>query len=86
MVAVSPFVEGHAVKGPTDEFCRQAGIPLTAAGIAAAYEDLVDGVIADEPAASERPAWLQTDTLMDTPERRRDLAAATLEFAMTLRR
>ncbi len=86
VVAVSPFVDGHAVKGPTDEFCRQAGIPLTAAGIAVAYEDLVDGVIADEPAASQRPAWLQTDTLMDTPERRRDLAAATLEFAMTLRR
>jgi LPPG:FO 2-phospho-L-lactate transferase len=86
VVAVSPFVEGHAVKGPTDEFCRQAGIPLAAAGIAMAYEDLVDGVIADEPAASGYAAWLQTDTLMDSPERRRELAASTLEFAMTLRR
>jgi LPPG:FO 2-phospho-L-lactate transferase len=85
VVAVSPFVEGHAVKGPTDEFCRQAGIPLAASGLAMAYEDLVDGVIADEPAAFGHPAWLQTDTLMDTPERRRAFAAATLEFATTLR-
>ena len=35
VVAVSPFVGGHAVKGPTESFCAQAGIEASAAGIVA---------------------------------------------------
>jgi LPPG:FO 2-phospho-L-lactate transferase len=46
VVAVSPFVGGHAVKGPTDAFCEHAGIPLGAAGIAEAYADVIDGLVA----------------------------------------
>ncbi len=37
VVAVSPFVGGRAVKGPTEAFCAQAGIEPSAAGIVAAY-------------------------------------------------
>ena len=43
VVAVSPFVGGHAVKGPTESFCAQAGIELSAAGIVAAYDGVLDG-------------------------------------------
>ena len=81
-VAVSPFVGGHAVKGPTEEFCAQAGIELSAAGIAAAYEGLLDGVVADEEAPGI--PTLAIDTLMDTPEDRRRVADRTLEFAVSL--
>jgi len=82
VVAVSPFVGGRSVKGPTEPFCEQAGIELSAAGIAGAYGDAIDGVVGDEPSGA--PAELVTDTLMDTPEARARLAREVLDFAATL--
>jgi hypothetical protein len=76
-------VGGHAVKGPTDDFCQSAGIDLSGQGIADAYRDIVDGVVADEPV--EGTPALETDTLMDTAEARRAVATKILEFAGTLR-
>jgi LPPG:FO 2-phospho-L-lactate transferase len=83
VVAVSPFVGGGAVKGPTDDFCRSAGIELSARGIAEAYREVIDGIVADEP-VDGAPA-LVMDTLMDSPEARRAIGARTLEFAASLR-
>ena len=83
-VAVSPFVGGRAVKGPTEAFCAHAGIPATAQGVTGAYTDVLDGVVADEPVTGLEA--LEIDTLMDTPEARRMVAAATLDFARGLAR
>jgi LPPG:FO 2-phospho-L-lactate transferase len=82
VVAVSPFVGGRAVKGPTEAFCAHAGIDASAQGIAATYEKIVDGVVADE--AVDGVAALECDTLMDTPPARRRVAEATLDFARSL--
>jgi LPPG:FO 2-phospho-L-lactate transferase len=82
VVAVSPLVGGHALKGPTELFCAFEGIEQTASGIAGAYAGLLDGMVADEPAA-DLPT-LVTDTRMDTPEGQRRLAAETLDFARSL--
>jgi LPPG:FO 2-phospho-L-lactate transferase len=82
VVAVSPFVGGRAVKGPTELFCAFAGIDQSASGIASAYEGLLDGIVSDEPV--ESLPTLVTDTLMDTAEARRRLAAETLDFARSL--
>jgi LPPG:FO 2-phospho-L-lactate transferase len=82
VVAVSPFVEGKALKGPTDLFCDFAGIELSAAGIASVYGDLLDGVVADEPV--DGVPCLVDDTVMDSAESRRRLAAGTLKFARSL--
>jgi LPPG:FO 2-phospho-L-lactate transferase len=79
LVAVSPFVGGHAVKGPTDDFCRSAGIELSAQGIADAYRDVIDAVVADEPV--EGVPALVTDTLMTGDAERRELARKILDFA-----
>jgi LPPG:FO 2-phospho-L-lactate transferase len=84
VVAVSPFVGGRAVKGPTEAFCAHAGIAPGAQGIADHYGDLLDGLVADEPAEGVPVA--QTDTLMDSPEARRRVASFTLEFAASLAR
>jgi len=87
VVAVSPFVGGRAVKGPTEPFMAHAGLPLGVAGVLAAYEGVLDGVVCDErPAAAEGPPALVTDTLMDSPAARRRLAAETLDFARGLAR
>ncbi len=82
VVAVSPFVGGEAIKGPTRLFCDHAGIPVGAQGVVEAYGDLLDGVVADEPVRGL--AALETDTLMDTPAARTRLATTTLEFAGAL--
>jgi LPPG:FO 2-phospho-L-lactate transferase len=82
VVAVSPFVGGGAVKGPTDDFCRSAGIELSAQGIADLYRDVIDGVVADEPVEGV-PVQVM-DTLMDTPEKRREVATKILQFAGSL--
>ena len=82
VVAVSPFVGGRVLKGPTAAFCRWAGLPLGAGALTAAYGDVLDGVVADE--AGGGVAWLELDTLMDTPASRSALASATLEWATSL--
>ena len=84
VVAVSPFVGGEVLKGPTLEFCRWAGIEASAAGVAEAYSGLLDGIVADEDV--DGLPCLVTDTLLDTPESRARVARETLDFAASLRR
>jgi LPPG:FO 2-phospho-L-lactate transferase len=84
VVAVSPIVGGEVVKGPTDAFLAWAGLPASAAGVAQAYEGLLDGMVADEPVAG-LPA-LETDTRMDDAESRRRVAEDVLRFTESLRR
>ena len=45
VVAVSPYVAGQVVKGPTDLFMAAVGRPSTAAGVASLYEGLIDGMV-----------------------------------------
>jgi LPPG:FO 2-phospho-L-lactate transferase len=80
VVAVSPFVDGRSLKGPTEHFCAWAGVETSAAGIVRAYADLIDGVVADE-AVDGVPAHA-TDTLMDGAAARRRLAAEVVEFGL----
>jgi len=82
VVAVSPFVGGRAVKGPTEAFCDHAAIEPSATGVATVYEGLLEGVVADEQAAGV--PTLVMDTLMDAPEGRRLVAERTLDFASSL--
>jgi LPPG:FO 2-phospho-L-lactate transferase len=84
VVAVSPFVGGRAVKGPTDAFMDHAGLEHSASGIAEAYAAVIDGLVADEPA--EGVPVLVTDTLMEDPAGRRRLAEATLAHCASLNR
>jgi len=82
VVAVSPFVGGRSIKGPSEHFCAWAGIEPSAGGIARAYAEAIDGVVADEPAES-LPS-LVTDTLMEGPESMRRLARDVLDFGRGL--
>ena len=84
VLAVSPFVGGRSLKGPTEHFCAWAGIEPSAGGIARAYADVIDAVVADEEV--EGLPCLVTDTLLDTPERRRRLAGEIWSFAKSLSR
>lgn len=86
VVAVSPFVGGRAVKGPTDAFMEQAGLERSAGGIAEAYRGVIDALVADEPVPGSDLPVLVTDTLMEGAAGRRRLAEATLDHAQRARR
>jgi len=89
VVAVSPFVAGRAVKGPTEEFMAAVGRPVSAAGVASLYAGLIDAMVVDEDDPDPPPDGLDTlscRTLMEGAEGRRALAARVLGFARSLAR
>ncbi len=82
VVAVSPIVGGQVLKGPTAACLTWAGRSVDAAGVAAAYDGLLDGLVADERLAGL--PTLETDTLMADADGRRRVACETLDFARAL--
>lgn len=87
VVAVSPFVAGKVIKGPTDKFMRATGKQPSVGGLIDAYRGVIDAVIVDaadpDPPPNSIPVAM-IDTLMDGAQRRREVAAATLEFCESL--
>lgn len=84
IVAVSPFVRGRVLKGPTAAFMRWAGLPTGAAGVIACYGDLLSAIACDEPLDSELPT-LVVPTDMSEPGAASALADRVLRFAESLR-
>jgi LPPG:FO 2-phospho-L-lactate transferase len=82
VIAVSPLVRGDVLKGPTRACLEWAGHSLTADGVAAHYEGLIDGLVADE--RTDRVPVLETDVLMADPAGRRRVAERALGFALAL--
>jgi LPPG:FO 2-phospho-L-lactate transferase len=87
IVAVSPYVAGKVVKGPTDKFMEALGRPTTAAGVASLYAGLIDAMVVDEGDPDPPPADIQTlaaPTLMDGAAGRARLARTVLDYAESL--
>jgi LPPG:FO 2-phospho-L-lactate transferase len=82
VVAVSPIVAGEVLKGPTDVFMAWAGHVLGSDGIAACYDDLLDGLVADE--RTDALPTLETDVAMPDAAGRRRVAQQALDFALAL--
>jgi LPPG:FO 2-phospho-L-lactate transferase len=87
VVAVSPYVAGEVIKGPTERFMAALGRPSTAAGVASLYAGLIDAMVVDEgdpdPPPQEIPT-LAAPTLMDGAAARARLARTVLDYADTL--
>jgi LPPG:FO 2-phospho-L-lactate transferase len=75
-------VGGRSLKGPTLAFCEHAGIEPSAAGVAGAYSEVIDGIVADE--AVEGVPGIVTGTLLDSAEDRARVAREVLDFADSL--
>jgi LPPG:FO 2-phospho-L-lactate transferase len=87
VVAVSPYVAGEVVKGPTERFMAALGRPSTAAGVASLYAGLIDAMVVDEGDPDPPPAEIPTlavPTLMDGAAGRARLARIVLDYAATL--
>jgi len=87
VLAVSPYVAGQVVKGPTDGFMEGIGRPTTAAGVASLYAGLIDAMVVDEGDPDPPPAEIPTlaaQTLMEGAAGRVRLARIVLDYAATL--
>jgi len=91
IVAVSPIIGGQAVKGPVVKMYAELGIQPSALAVAQHYGDLLDGFVFDiVDAELEKEVkrlnveTLCVQTLMKTPEDRKNLALAVLKFGERL--
>jgi LPPG:FO 2-phospho-L-lactate transferase len=87
VVAVSPFVAGEVVKGPTERFMQALGRPSTAAGVASLYAGLIDAMVVDEDDPDPPPAEIPTlaaPTLMEGAAGRVRVARTVLDYAASL--
>ena len=87
VVAVSPLVEGKAVKGPTAKLMGELGLEVTNAAIGEHYAGLLDAMlIHGDDFAPEDLAAARTDTLMRDATDRARVAQAALDLAVGLRK
>ncbi len=87
VLAVSPYVAGAVVKGPTDRFMEGIGRPCTAAGVASLYAGLIEAMVVDDGDPDPPPAaipTLSTPTLMEGAGGRARVARVVLDYAATL--
>ncbi len=90
VIAVSPIIGGHAVKGPTAKIMRELKIEVSPLSIARHYADILDGFVLDEVDAEiasrfDIPVRV-APTLMRTLADKEGLAREVLEFGRCLRR
>lgn len=85
VVAVSPIVEGAALKGPADRLLARLGHDVSASGVAALYADFCDRFVVDERDISELGkveatgmTALATDTIMSTHDVAESIARVLL--------
>jgi LPPG:FO 2-phospho-L-lactate transferase len=89
VVAVSPFVAGKVVKGPTERFMTAVGRPPTAAGVASLYTGLIDAMVVDQDDPDPPPSEIHTmatSTLMEGAAGRARLARIVLDYVADLPR
>ncbi|HEY7255661.1 MAG TPA: 2-phospho-L-lactate transferase [Solirubrobacterales bacterium] len=87
VVAVSPYVAGEVVKGPTERFMAAVGRPSTANGVASLYAGLIDAMVTDRDDPDPPPAEIRTEgapTLMDSAAARVRLARIVIDLAASL--
>ncbi|MBZ0308948.1 MAG: 2-phospho-L-lactate transferase [Anaerolineae bacterium] len=78
--AVSPLIQGQAVKGPADKIMRELGFETSSTGIATFYDGLIDVLFVDQGDAPRQGRYLETDIMMSTVSDRVRLAKEILEF------
>jgi LPPG:FO 2-phospho-L-lactate transferase len=86
VVAVSPIIGGHAVKGPTAKMMSELGVPQSARAVAEHYDGLLTGFVldaADKDTITDLPC-LHTHILMENDADKTTLANQVLKFAREL--
>ena len=85
VIAVTPLIEGRAVKGPTAKIMTELGVPPSPISIVQHYANLIDGFILDARDAALADSLgvpvRCVDTLMVTLDDRQRVAQAALDLA-----
>lgn len=91
VVAVSPIVGGHALKGPAERMLRELGHEATVAGVARLYADIASVLVIDPADAAlisdvERAGMraLVAPSVMSSPSAAAALARATLTASVSV--
>lgn len=91
--AISPIIAGQVVKGPAAKMLQSLGHEVSATAVARIYREHLDLMIIDQLDAALEPEIRAlglevavTDTMMTSAERKRELAAFTVEAARGVRR
>ncbi len=91
VIAISPIVDGKALKGPLAKIMSELSVPTNASWIAEHYSDFLDGFVidsADAELASEietlNMATMCTSIVMNSMDDRVQLAGTCLEFIASL--
>lgn len=86
VVAVSPIIDGRALKGPADRLLGELGAEVSALGVAAHFRDVIGSIVIDVVDAELANAIsalevtaVVTETIMRTPAISAKLATAVLE-------
>jgi LPPG:FO 2-phospho-L-lactate transferase len=92
IAAVSPIVGGGAVSGPAGELMKMRNLPVSIAGVARAYEDFLDVLIADDCDAADVPQVEDhgirvalTNTIMISEQAKEDLARVAIAAVVQMR-
>ena len=87
-LAVSPLINGKAIKGPAEKMMISLGLQADSIGVANFYKDLIDGIIIDssdaELALEIKSLGMQvfcTNILMSNNSEKRRLAGEILDIA-----
>lgn len=90
VVGVSPLISGRPVRGHADACLEAVGVPVTSAGVAGLYEDLLDGWLVDPADAGTALPRARVETfegplLMSDVEAAGRIAAHALRLASAVR-
>ena len=89
VVAVSPIVDGIAIKGPAAKMLQEMNMPATAAAVANHYRGLIDGFVVDkndkELIEQINVPTISTSSVMVSLQDRIDLATACVDFLTTIK-
>ena len=88
VIAVSPLIQGEAVKGPAAKMMREMGFSVTSQAVAGYYNELIDVFVHDtrdqESIAGHRHQYYSTDTLMRNRRDRLRLAQEIADYTREL--
>ena len=86
-LAVSPYVAGKVIKGPTDLFMKAIERPTSATGVASLYKGLIDAMVVDADDPDPPPPDIRsfsTPTLMHSAGSRASVGRALLNVGQPL--
>jgi len=88
-IAVTPVIQGQAVKGPTAKIMRELGYAVSPQAVAGFYSHVINGFVIDQRdemrSSGPEPHIHVADTFMDTDDKRIQLAEHVLDWIKELR-